>query len=377
MRMYATGRIVTYDADAHPSFHSNDSRFYYFVTRDGVRYMSSGGEMRWHELFSINRPVMVARGDIVAVGEISGGNAVYVFDSTGLLYRTPFENPVLTFSVNESGFLSAIVQYEVGYGIYIYNQHRTSGQPLFYKAIREDLILPTIVEVSGDGRYMAIAFIDLSTRRTRLTTTVQLRYLNLRDAHGTDGGDGLFSEDEFAGYVVSALRFMEDDRLIVATTSENSAQIICLSIQLGTGQSVVREMWNINLKNQLTHLEFYRNRYIAYVTGDRFIGADGADPPGTLRIVNINGSGSQTGYFNLNRRATHLRMGHNAVIVGSDRSFHAISLRGTHLWEHITLHDTRDVLFLDNTDIILVAARTHRAEVFRRGRVRTEEDDEF
>lgn len=370
MRMYATGRTVSYDFDSGASFHSNNSRFFYIATRDRVSLVpSGGGEARWSHTFSINRPVMVARGDVVAVGEVSGGHQIYVFDSNGLMYRVVFENPVLTFSVNEAGFLSAIVQYESGYGIYIYNHLNYTNPPIFYKSIHADQFFPLSVEVCNNGNFVAIAMLDLTTR---LTTSVQLRYMNQWDAWGTDGG--LFSEDTFPNYMITSMRFMADNRLIVATTSQNSAQILCFRIQMGAGQSVVQQVWNINLLNTLTHLEFYGDRHFAYITGERFIGKDDADPVGTLRIVNIDGT--QTGSFNLNRRASHLSMGQNAVIIGSDRNYHAIDFRGTHLWEHIVPHETRDVLFLDNTDTVLIAG-ANRAEVMQRRRVRLEEEEVF
>lgn len=362
MRMVGTGRGVTYNADAFPQFYSNDSRNFYFVTRDGIQFVSHEGLTRWHEIFNFTRPVMVSRGEIVAVGELSGGRSVYVFNANGFMYRVDFEHPVLTFSVNESGFLAVILQYTTGYRIQVYNQSRSSD-PLFNQLIiHADQMFPLTAEVSADGRYIATAIMDLSGV---LNTFVQFRYISDWDAVGTN--QGLFAEDNFPGQVVSRLRFMDDNRLIVATTT----QIVCFHVQRSGGISSVREVWRMNLQNALTHLEFYGNRHFAYVTGDRVVGEDNTDPIGTLRIMNINGT--QTGYFHLNRRATHLTMGNNAVIVGADRNFHAIDFNGRHLWEYITLHDTRDIIFLDSTDKILVAG-ANIAEVMERRRFRHEDD---
>jgi hypothetical protein len=130
-------------------------------------------------------------------------------------------------------------------------------------------------------------------------------------------------------------------------------------------------MWVIPLENVKTHIEFYGGTHFAFATGERIALATGeGDPPGTVRIYTVNGN--ETGHFELGRRATHLRMGHNSVIVGGDRSFHAIDFRGNPIWEHTSLYDTRDVLFLDNVNMILVAG-SNQAEVFERRRMQENE----
>ena len=142
-----------------------------------------------------------------------------------------------------------------------------------------------------------------------------------------------------------------------------------VSLERGQGHSV-SQRWAIELNNQIDRLDFYGDSRFAFVTGDAFTGNWDAKPVGTLQIFNMDGE--MTGSFSLGRRATFLQMGHNSAIVGSDRVFHAVNHRGTSLWEFVALHDARSVLFLENTDTILVAGAT-RAEVWRRQRVRNED----
>jgi hypothetical protein len=314
----------------------------------------------WSESFSFNSPHLSARGDFVAVGEDTAarGRSVYVFNESGSLFNVTLENPILTFGINETGFLTVIAQYDRGYGVYVFNQHRTEqSQPYFHWDIYDELVTPTHAEVSADGRYIAIATMDLNlTPRT----SIQFRYTSQWDTWGTDMG--LFATEEFPGQFLTALRFMNDNRLIVATTSQ------IVGFQLGPAHTVSRRLWEIPLENVKTHIAFYNGTHFAFVTGERLpmITSEG-DPVGTVRIYGTNGV--QTGTFELGRRATHLRMGHNSVIVGGDRSFHAMNFRGTPLWEHTTLFDTKDVLFLDDTNTIIVAGSIHM-EIFERRRLR-------
>lgn len=360
MSIVGTGRTFSYDFNANAQFHSNDSRFFYFVTREGIRYIQSATEhLEWHHPFTFNSPHLSARGDYVAVGEERGGRSVYVFDTNGYVFSITLENTILAFWINETGFLSVIAQYDGGHGVYVFNRHLHES-PLFHWDIYYDLIMPWHAEVSPDGRYIALGIVDLTFGPN---TTVQFRYMNQRDAWNTD--QGLFASQDFHGQFITALRFMEGNRLIISTTS----QITCF--QLGPGHTASRELWTIGLENEKSAIEFYNGTHFAVAMGPRLpmIAGEG-DPLGTVRIFGINGN--QTGYFELGRRATHLRMGHNAVIVGGDRSFHAMDFRGTPIWEHTSLFDTREVIFLDDTNTILVAG-SNQAEIFERRRLR--EDD--
>ena len=370
MRMEPTGRGgVTYTFDASPSFHSNSSGNFYFSNRSGISMRTSNGDIRFSSSFSFNNPIMVARGDIVAIGEERGGRRIYVFNADGFMYRVDLEDPIMNFSVNEAGFLAVVVQFPTGHGIRVFNQ-RSSTAPLYSRDIvgqAQTLWFPTSVEVSNNGRYIVVAIVDLYTT---FRTHLQFGYINQVDGLGTGNVYGLFSAETFHGQLVYDMRFMTDNRLVVVTRD----RIICYQINTRSyAVSTQHELWSINLRNDLAQIGFYGNRHFIYVTGDRHLGEVDALPVGSIRIVNTD-DGEETGYFNLGRRATHLSVGHGAVLIGADRSFHAIDLRGNHLWEHNVLYDVRgrDVIFLDNVDTILVAG-ANRAEIFERNRVRVGE----
>lgn len=358
MIISSTGHVITYAFDAGAAFHSNDSRFFYFATRNGIRFVATNEVLMWSESFSFNHPFLSKRGDYVAIGELSGGRNIHVFNADGPAFSVSIDHPIQSFWVNETGFLSVIAEYDHGYIVYVFNRYlTTAANPFFSWSVFEELIHPTHAEVSADGRYVAIGVMDLTFD---VRQTVQFRYTNQWDAWGTDRGH--FASQDFPGQVITAMQFMEGNRLVVATTSQIAG------FQLGPSPAASRPIWDIPLENEKTHIAFYGGTHFAFATGTRLpMATEEGDRPGTIRIYGANGA--PTGVFELGRSATHLRMGQNAVIVGGDRSFHAITFRGVPIWEHTVLFDARDVLFVGGTDTILVVG-SNRAEIFERRRLR-------
>ena len=372
IRLESTGHGVSYDFDASPSFHANSSGDFFFATRDGLQYRSSGGLQHWSHSFAFNNPIMVTRGNVVGVGE-PRGRRVYVFGTNGLLFSRDFDQPVMTFSVNNMGFLAVVLQYPNGHHrIQVFNPQQFS-EPLYNRLVVNEeggLWFPTAVEVSDMGRYVVVAMLDLNTM---LTTTVEFGYINESDAAGVNDRFGVFASEILHGQIVSAVRFMAGDRVIVTTT----AYILCFQLVVPShGPTMLQEAWRIELENTIDHIDFYGGRYLIYIVGDRNLGVTDAPAVGTVHIVNMNGHVETP--FSLGRRATHLSVGHGAVLVGADRNFHAVTLGGAHLWEHNALFDTRgrQVIFLDNTDTILIGG-ANRADVHERRRVRMDAFDTF
>ncbi|MCL1786767.1 MAG: DUF5711 family protein [Defluviitaleaceae bacterium] len=373
MRMEPTGHGVPYAFDAGPFFHSNNSRFYFVVTRDGIQYRPSNGEARWSHSFNFTQPLAVARGDFVAVGERQGGRRVEVFSAADeRLFVAEFNDPVMMFSVSATGLLSVVVQYAAGgYGIYVENQQSVRGirglDSIYSQRIVDDLHFPVAVEISHDGRYIAVATLDVSGIRPE--TTIEFRYIHESHAWavGVDDQEGLFASEIFNGQLIYGMRFMENNRFVVATTS----QIVGFQMTpRAYAPTAMQILWTRELQNELAHLAFYGNRHIVYVTGNMHLGVASGDPVGTVHM--INSEGEPVGEFSLGRRATHLSVGHGAVLVGSDRNFHAIDMRGNHLWEHNALHYTLAMIFLDDRDTVLIAG-ANRAEVNARQRTRVNE----
>jgi len=353
LRLVNTNFGVSYAIDANPSFHSNSGRFFYFTTRTGIRCVNDRGENRWSEQFNLARPHMATRGDIVAVGDTDRGRSIYVYNGEGLLYSETLDHPSVGFFVNSSGYLSVIAQTGAGFEILVFNQSRRFDE-LFRKQIFQSdrpMQIPVATDVSEDGQFIAIAYFDLNRH---LTTAVELWFID-QTPWGTDG---LFAQLEYIDEAFISMRFLADNHLLIVTESR-------ISLYQITGNTP-QEVWSEPLYNRLDQLEFCGSRF-AYVSGAPLY-PDGrnADPVGTVNIFDLSGL---TGRFYLGRRATHLSMGNNAVIVGADRYFHAVNARGVRLWHHIATHDVRDMVFMNDTDTVLIAGPT-RAYIWRRQRVR-------
>jgi len=357
MRLENTGHGVSYGFDANPLFHSNGSRSFYFATRTGIRYVPvRGGDHRFSETFSFTRPHMAARGEVVAVGELERGRSIHVYDSNGHMYTSPLDSPAEGFSINQAGYLSVILSIDSGYAIQIFNRHNWS-EPFFtwYFYHTDAMRFPVATEVSEDGQVIAIAYLNLSRH-----LTTEIEFMCLDRGVRRFGTDALFAEEEFPDEMLLGMRFMEDNQLLIITDHQ-----ITLRRIMGND---VQEVWTRPLNNRLDQLAFYSGSRFAYASGAPLSpDSHDADPVGTVNIFDMSG---QTGRFYLGRRATHLSMGlGGALIVGADRYFHALSAGGDSLWHHSVPHYVRDMIFLDNTNTVLIAG-ANRAYVWRRQRSR-------
>ena len=339
LRMTDTDKAARYAFSDSTYFYCNDSRFFYFGTKDGMKYISSSGDIKWQETYSLTKPITCARGDMVAVGEAKG-KRIYVFDANGLLFDVLFDEPVLFFSVNENGYLAVILKLDKGYETRAY--YRRGGEPIYRNVLRDPLMQPLSADISEDGRIMAVAMLDIGLR---MSSRAAFYYMNASDARTTE--DGLFAYEDYPGGIIGHIRFMDrNDALVITDT-----QITCYR----PGElNALEERWRIGLHNKLDRLAFYRGARFAFVTGDKLLNDDEASEPGSAYIYNMNGE--RTGEFSIGRKATSLSMGHDSLIAGADRSFYALNYRGARLWEYIALQDTRQLIFLENTDTALLAS---------------------
>jgi len=357
------GHGISYDFGASPSFHSNNSASFFYSTRNVVQYRTPGRIEQSHNFNpTLIRPIMIGRDNIVAVGE-ENGRRVYVFGTDSIILRKEFDDPISVFSITESGLLSVVLRYGSGHQVRVYN---TNGERIFRRTIVDPLKIPTAIETSPCGRYVVMAIMDISVM---LTTYLEFGYTSAMDALELTDVQGVFFTDVFREHIVTGMRFMADNKLVVSTT----AGIICYQIRpIAHGPTAVDQVFFHETNFYIDRLVFYGNRHFAYATGSRHVGETEGPTTGTVRIYNINGT--RTGEFVLGRRATHLSAGHGALLVGADRNFHAVALNGNHLWEHNALQDAsgRDVIFLENTNTILISG-PNRADVLVRQRAREAE----
>jgi hypothetical protein len=364
LRWNNTRRGVVYTMDAGAVFHGHNSPFFYIATRTGVRYISSvTGESRLHYALNLRRPILSGRGEWAAVSEGERGRVIYVFDSNSRAFTETFNHPIHSFSINRTGFLSVILQLDEGYVLHIFNR-MSSGDPIKSRFIHPNThpgIIPITSEVSDDGLYIAVGLLDVNNR---LISKVQLGYTTQNAAWGTDG---IFFEQSFPDEMLLALRKTANNRLVVVT----DVQIV---IYTRDANDLVTETAAIPLHNRLEKLAFDEDGRFAIAFGSPLLNAAVAEPEGTVHIFDANGT--RTGSYHTGQRVTHLTMGHNTVIVGLNRNFYALNLQGTQVWEFIALQYTQDIVFLENSDTVLIAG-ANRADVWRRQRSRDGDDGDF
>ncbi|MCL2499016.1 MAG: DUF5711 family protein [Defluviitaleaceae bacterium] len=366
MRWINTGRGISYAMDAAPTFHGHEGPFFYIATRDGVRYIASAtGESRLHYTLNLRRPIMRGRGEFAAVTEGERGRAIYLFDPSGRIMTETFDHPIHTFSVNDNGFLSVILQLGDGYSVNVFHRNSTV-RPMYSNTFYESNhpnIIPMMAEVSDDGRFIAIALLDYNNH---LRSKIQMSYTSVTDAWGTDG---IFFQDSFEDQLILLIRKTTDNRLVVIT----DAQIVIYT----RNDRTMAKTAEIPLYNRIDQIAFDKEGRFAVALGGvepAFLNRAEAEEPNTVHI--FDASGRQTGAYHAERRVTHLSMGHGMVIVGSNRNFHAVNLQGTREWEFIALQDTQAFLFLENAETVLIAG-ANRADVWHRRRNRDGEAGDF
>ena len=351
LHMAATGVTIDYRFDMRAAFHSHGNTLF-FATRDGLQSLSvARGDVQWQQAFHFNDPILVRRGETLAIGE-SLGRRIYVFGPGGLRYAADFDEPVLHFSVNQAGYLATILRLGTGYEVRVHSPAHFA-QPLYRRTIREANLYPVAVDVSEDGRVIALALLDV---HLLMVSRVQFSYI--REVDGRGFVDGLFAMENYPGELVFDLRFTRCGRALVFTDSH------IIGFQLG-GQHNLPEIFRIPLHNRLDKL-YVGEQGFAFVTGEPDLNAAEALAEGNLHIFDMQGR--PTGYYPLTRRVSHLTLGPgNAALVGMDRTFYAVSAQGVRLWTHTTYFDVRQILFLGNTDTVLIAGN-HNATVMQRVR---------
>jgi hypothetical protein len=363
LRWVNTGRGVSYTMDAGSVFHGHEGPFFFIANRYGVRYQSHLGESRWYTTLNLRRPIMRGQGTYAAVSEGDRGRVVHVFNENGQSFSETFDDPVHTFSVNRTGFLSVVLQLDDGYSVNIFHRQSTY-RPMYQITMREadhPGIIPLLTEVSDDGRYIAVGYLDI---RNRLHSLVQFRYTYRGDGWGTDG---IFAEFLLEDQMLLLMRKTANNRLVVATDT----QVIVYTRDVN---DIIQTTATVPLHNQLAEMAFDESGRFAIALGTPFLNAPHAEPVGTVHIFDANGT--RLGTYPAGRRVTHLSMGHGAAIIGTDRNFTAVSATGEPLWEFIALQDTRDFFFLENSDTVLIAG-ANRADVWRRQRTRDGEEADF
>ncbi|MCL2616738.1 MAG: DUF5711 family protein [Defluviitaleaceae bacterium] len=332
-------RGVSFDGASGSVFHAYNSDSYAFVTRNGVRFIGSDGEISWQNVFSLESAHLYANQEHFIVYE-PRGSVAYVFSPSGMMYNRSFDGQILSVSVNSSGASAFIVRAGSVYRIYIFDE--TGMFPTRTIVHADDNVFPLSVAVSENGQVAAVSFLDVGgvTARSRLVFYFQNE---LADLHG----DGLFARLQFDDEIVGKLVFFSDNSL--AVVSDRAIRRVSVSDDL------VRETAYFPLGNRIQSITRMGGNGLAIALGDGFVGTD-SERAGT--VIAFDNNLHERFRFLPDRNTTYLWANDNAVIVGAGRNIYGLAARdGRVLWNYHATQDYTQVLMLENRDTILFAAR--------------------
>lgn len=148
------------------SRNSDTSAEYYFrndgfvcYSKDGVSFSNNSGEVLWNQVFDMSSPKLSVCGDYMAIGDV-GANAIYIFNSSGLVGRLDLENPLQDLCVAEQGVVAAVLSDGASNQINLYN---TDGEVLVnIRATISQTGFPLTLALSDDATKLAVSYIKMS-----------------------------------------------------------------------------------------------------------------------------------------------------------------------------------------------------------------------
>ena len=357
MQFEQTGTIVRYDMDSRAQFHTyKDGGGFFSATKDGIRFIAGDGSEKMNSAYSMASPKLVGKGGVVGVAE-PGGLSLYVFDKTGLLYVARPENPILHFSVAANGYACVVTQTGNDYDIFVYND---KGLVSLHGFHADTNVYPVAADVSNDGRILAVSYLD--TNGAEINSRIVFSYINKSEAAAYAASNGIYGgSEQNPDRLIGVLRFMEGNQLIAVSDKD----IVCYEADNGG-----RRKWSLTLGNMLDAICLTESNWFAVAYGSRNPNLPGEEP-GLCRFYDLDGS--PLGEFNAAGKVTQLSLGFSSAIVGSEHQLTALSQSGNTLWTYAATQDLLQVLFLENTNKVLIAGET-QAEVLRRAKVRQAAD---
>ena len=316
-------------------------RGFFHITKDGISYMSSTGQVRWSDVLNVTAPMYVAEADIVAISE-HRSRVISVYSSSGERYEKVLDDPILSFSVNKNGYLSVITQSSERYIIHVFDG---DGKWSSSADFPERNVFPVATAISNDNRYIAISLLNING--VKMSSEVILVHFGHTEA--LDFKDGIFaSTGTKEDMLISLVRFMEGNHLVWVSDQ----QIGCGIIE-ENGAARYTHKWDLELTNKLEHIQFNDGKSISFAVGTPLINKESAEV-GTVYQYGLSKdllSTSKTG-----EKVTYLFAAMDSTIIGNDRSFHAINKSGSVLWSYTATKDVRQIVFIENSNKALLVS---------------------
>ncbi len=157
--------LFTLDVKENTHIGANNNQVYK-VTRDGIKSYNLKGEEVWSDTFTLGNIVVKQKSPYIAVGS-SGVKKVYVFNEEGDRIEINTANPILYFSVNESG---NVVTIEETGNKHIVSAYNRKGEFMCSRtSFRNTDGYPITGEISPDGKVLLIAYLNANEPMVKST----------------------------------------------------------------------------------------------------------------------------------------------------------------------------------------------------------------
>lgn len=321
---------ITFDADSKSSF-AIVSGAYVQCTKDGIKYF---GDNNWNETYTMTNPLMITEANIIAVGEIKS-REVFVFNEKGKLYSAQTDAEIVKFAINKLGCLAVITKTESEYITKVYNKNGVLLTDIVDE-IKE--IYPVAIDLSADGKYLAISYIDTSgtsyvSRILFYDIENENEYVDSINFNAT-----IQKKDE----IIAMLSYIGDN---LAVVSDKSIMLVDY-----TG----KELWSKVLSNNLTAIDLGNKDNVIMALGDEFPGGS-EYKSGTIVWYDI--AGNKIGSYETNDKIQLLCSKANRIVAYGTKTIYGLNTRGSLLWEHAVTQDLKQMLLYDDLSRMFLTYR--------------------
>ena len=333
-----TGIRLNYEYSQSLNAFSTDGGFF-FCSKDGIRFITNRGDTKFNVPLNMREPVFLSAGRFVALSE-GGGRSISVFSEEGLIYSKNYDEPnssIISFSINESGWLSVIVKIGDDYRVFAYNSVGLNPATIVFQ---DRNIIPIASSMSSNGQILAISSVNFNG----LNLESDIRFYYTSEALAGSLTDGIFATiSNFSDEIVATLKFMADNRLVAISGSSLSV------IEVGLNHTA-NTIWRYELDNEISHIAFADENTVVVALGSVFLNRTGKHLEGTLLFFDMKNGLSNT--YETGSKITFLSGSLGAVVVGHGnlgRNITALDTRGRSLWDYVITQDVKDIQFLGGT----------------------------
>lgn len=335
---------------------------YVQCTKDGVKYFGSSS---WNETYTMTSPVMISEGNIIAVGEFKN-RSVYIFNEKGKMYNIQTELPIEQFAINKLGYLVVIMKDVNMYKINLYN---SSGKILLERNEENEGVYPISADISNDGTYMAISYLDTLPSSIKYTSRILFFSINNEEQYI----DSIKGNVDGSLNIFNATLQKKDEIIFDISYIDNNILLVVSDKSITAINDNSTEIWVKTLTNELTSLDSSDGKTIVIGLGKKLPGGSDYES-GTAVWYDL--SGKELGFYKTGKKIELLTCKSNRVIVYSGKKLYGLNKKGTLIWEYVALQDVIDMMLFDDLSNVLVVYKNSAQIVYTKSKQNDDENKE-